>query len=349
MTKQQLKRAGLFILVLILSLALCQALLFPFSEYDTNQDMGFYDLEENSIDVAVIGTSLNMIGFSPLRLYDQTGITSHNRANSCQSPETAWLVVKETLETQKPKVLIVGAGALIIDYDYEYREPFIRRGMDYRKWSKDKLTAVKSIAKHNEDDSVLSFIFPLIRYHANWPNVIYNGPDNWFKLRGYDNMHGQYASFKRIAQTEKDSTYFNEAIEYKVNGDTRYWYGKIFELCKENNVEVLLVANKENHWRQAKHDAVAAYAEEMGLNFIDYNMEPLRSSVGLDFTMDYYDSKHVNVNGSFKYTDSLGAYLQSYYGLGASNISEATKKQWEEDVATFKEKCANNGLIEVKW
>jgi len=47
MTKQQLKRAGLFILVLILALALCQALLFPFSEYDTNQDMGFYDDDMN--------------------------------------------------------------------------------------------------------------------------------------------------------------------------------------------------------------------------------------------------------------------------------------------------------------
>ena len=349
MTKTQAKRAIIFILILCLALFGCDRLLFPFSEHDTNQDRTFYEIEENSIDVAAIGTSLMMVGFSPLRLYDQTGITSYNRANSCQSPEQAWLVACETFKTQKPKVLMLAAGALVIDYDYEFREPFIRRGMDYRKWSKEKLIAAEAISENSEIDDTLSFIFPLIRYHSRWGEVIVNGPDKWWELAGYDYMHGQYAYFKQEAIKDISAKNLASTKEYEINEDTRYWYGKIFEMCKENGTKILFVGNKDMRWTMGKHDVIAEYAEEVGADFIDYNISPVVDEVGLSWETDYYDHKHQNVNGSIKFTDHLGQYLIEHYGLSASEVSESEKKQWQEDIERFKEDCANNGNIEVEW
>ncbi len=349
MTKTQAKRALIFILILCLALVGCDRLLFPFSEYDTNQDRTFYEIEENSIDVAAIGTSLMMVGFSPLRLYDKTGIASYNRANSCQSPEQAWLVVRETFETQKPKVLILAAGALVIHYDYEFREPFLRRGMDYRKLSWDKITAARGIAEHSEVDDTLSFLFPLRRFHTRWGEVIVNGPDKWRELAGYDYMHGQYASFKHDEIEDISAKNLKSKKVYDIDENTRYWYGKIFEMCEENGTKVLFVGNKDMRWTMGKHDVIAEYAEEVGADFIDYNISPVVDEVGLSWKTDYYDHKHQNVRGSIKFTDHLGQYLVEHYGLGESDISDADKKQWQEDIERFKEDIANNGKLEVEW
>lgn len=350
MTKKQLSKSIIFVLILVLCLLGINRALFPFSEHDTNQTKTFYETEENSVDVLFLGTSLMMMSVNPLRVYDDTGIVTYNRACSCQSPQIAYLTLEETLETQSPKVVVLAAGALIIPYDYEFREPFLRRGMDYKKFSWTKYEAAKDISKQSGGvQTVQSYFFPLLRYHARWGEVLVNGIDS-FDYE-YDYLHGYYATTKVVAQEDISGERMVSSKAYEVDENTRYWYGRIIELCKENDIEVLAVGNFDLRWTAKKHTVIEAYCEEMGIDFIDYNYEPLKSQLGIDLEKDMYDLKHTNIRGSLKVTDSLSYYIRDKYNLAPSKTSDNVKKQFEEDISQFKADIAkyNKKGFDVSW
>ncbi|MDD5824234.1 MAG: hypothetical protein PUD55_07475 [Firmicutes bacterium] len=355
MTRRQGIKAIGFVLVLALCLGVANKLLFPFSKEDTNQSKTFYMEEENTVDVVVMGTSLMMMSFNPLRMYDQTGITAYNRACSACPPQLAYLIFEETLETQKPKVLAISGGALVIQYDYAHREGLVRRGIDYRKNSELKYEVVKDIvkqAKAQDPDSkqtVQSFYFPLLRYHSRWPEVIWYGPDDFtFK---HDYRHGYYATFRTGDTPDTSEKSMQSTKKYHVDETTRYWYGKIIEECKANDIEVLIVGNQDMRWTPGKIECLTAYCEEMGIDFVDYNTPEMKAETGLNWKTDFYDHKHTNARGSLKFTDHLARYIKQKYNLEPSDVSDEYKAHLAKDIERFKKDCAKatEKGFEVIW
>lgn len=346
MTRKQGIRAIIFVLVLCLCLAGANRLLFPFSDEDTNQTKSFYNTENDSVDVLIIGTSLMMMSFNPLRMYDRTGIVSYNRASSAQPPQVAYLTAKETFETQHPKLLVISAGALVIQYDYDHREGLIRRSLDYKKNSADKYTVVKDVveqAKLQDPDSkqtVQSFFFPLLRYHSRWPQLFTSGPDSFKFERDY--LYGYNPIFKTGDTPDTSAESMKSTKKYYVDENTRYWYGKILDMCRENGTKVLLVGNQDMRWTPGKIEALTAYADEMGVDFVDYNTPEMKAATGLNWKTDFYDHKHTNVRGSIKFTDHLSAYIQQKYNLGPSKVSKEYRDRMKSDIEKFKADCREN-------
>ena len=66
--------------------------------------------------------------------------------------------------------------------------------------------------------------------------------------------------------------------------------------------------------KHARHDAIAAYAKENGLQYLDLNTAG--SGLGFDWKTDTSDGgTHLNTSGARKVTNYLGAYLQKNYAL----------------------------------
>ena len=185
----------IFLAILAVCLFYAQQQLIPFNDQDTNQTATFYETEEDSVDVLTVGASSVMVSFSPLRLYENTGITSYVRCSSVQAPPVTYLNVKESLKTQKPKLVVVSAYTLLLEYDYDEYESWLRRGMDYKKLSIDKIKIAKAISDRSEWQTTSSFIFPILRYHARWKNIL-NGENHKEHLGEYDYMHGQFPVYK---------------------------------------------------------------------------------------------------------------------------------------------------------
>ena len=117
-------------------------LFIPYYIQDTDQNRTFYKMEKNTVDVLIAGSSTLLVGLSPLELWEDYGIVAHTRASTVQAPPVTWLNIKEAYRYQKPKVVVMGITSLFLDYDYDANEPYLRRGLDFKRLSADKLKAV---------------------------------------------------------------------------------------------------------------------------------------------------------------------------------------------------------------
>lgn len=325
---------AIFVIILAVIIGFAQKELIPFNEQDTNQTATFYKLEPNSVDILAVGSSSVMVGFSPLRLYEKTGITSYVRCSSVQAPAITYLNVKESLKAQHPKLVVVSAYTLLLDYDYDEYEAWVRRGMDYKKLSLDKIKIAKAIADRSEWQTTSSYILPILRYHSRWNTVLEEGVDeNW---GNYDYMHGQYPVYKHKAIEDVSVEKMADTEKRDISEDNRMWYEKMVSLCKENDIKVLFLVTPDMRWTAGKHQAVKNAAKEMDVDFLDYNVNGITAICGLDWSRDFYDDHHVNAAGSVMLTDYLSNYIEDKYKFGPSEISKAEKGQFEKDIKQFK-------------
>ena len=78
-------------------------------------------------------------------------------------------------------------------------------------------------------------------------------------------------------------------------------------LCRKHEAQLLLISVPNAAvWNQERHRQVAAMAEELGLHYLDMNLE----QVGLDWQTDCLDGgDHLNEWGAKKVSRYLAAYL----------------------------------------
>ena len=273
-----------------------------------------------------------MVSVSPVQIFNQTGITAYNRGSSRQLPEISVLNVEEALKNQDLKVVISNASTLAIKTDIDDDETYLRIGMDYKKLSIDKIRTAYQLCKKSEWQSVISYIFPVLRYHDNWmntPDIIKTKKEK----EQYDYMHGQYPVYKHMYQEdnvtgEGDGTF--ELRESAVEEQT-----KIAELCKENNCKMMLLEMPDTRWTQEKHDKVQQYADSIGATFVDFNVDNIIEKCGIDWHEDFYDGHHLNARGSVKANKYLCDVLVNDLGLKPSDVSLEVKEQFESDYEQY--------------
>ncbi|MCF0142918.1 MAG: hypothetical protein HUJ75_06025, partial [Parasporobacterium sp.] len=98
--------------------------------------------------------------------------------------------------------------------------------------------------------------------------------------------------------------------------------------CKEQGVELVLYRSVSTTWTRTNSRDAAALAEELGLEFIDFNA--IYDEVGIDPDQDIYDEAHINYFGSVKISAYLGQYLEDRFGF-TDKRADAAYSRWHED------------------
>lgn len=89
---------------------------------------GFYQLEEDSIDTLIIGSSQVISGVSPMELYQNQGISAYSLGTERQPVLCSYTLLKEALDTQPNlKAVIFEVTELFNVCD----EASYRKGLDY--------------------------------------------------------------------------------------------------------------------------------------------------------------------------------------------------------------------------
>lgn len=344
MMKNLIKTAIFLIIVVAMVLAL-QYCFVPFFGKDTNQSRSYYEIPENSIDVLVVGGSMTRVSMSPLLIYENTGIATYNRGSARQLPEISYLNVKEALKKHDLKLVISNTSTLVNKTGADRDEPFIRRGMDYRKLSLDKILISAKFVRDSEWQSLGTYILPILRYHSNWASI-----EKTYRAKkekeAYDYMHGQYPVYKHLylenqvlKEDNKQFKLVDRAVEYQT---------KIAKLCKENNCELLLLEMPDSRWTTAKHKAVQEFADKLGVKFIDFNTDNLMERCNISWQTDFYEGHHLNVRGSVKATKYISGILTDYYGLKPSKLSTEIQEQFKQDIELFRKDMKTIRYKEVK-
>jgi hypothetical protein len=113
-----------------------------------------------------------------------------------------------------------------------------------------------------------------------------------------------------------------------------FYYEKIIRLCSENNIDLIFVTTPRLTWNYKQHNGVKELADKYGLTYIDYSLPNNRKIIDFDPSADFYDRLHVNIFGSFKVSNHLGAYLHEHYEF-SDKRNDPQYSQWNIDLQYF--------------
>ena len=97
----------------------------------TSTYLGFYEMEEDTVDVLLLGSSQMGAGLNPQDIYDEAGIRSYNLASNNQPLWVSYYWLREALNYQSPKVVVLDCYMLFFDQNIE--EDQVRQALDYMK------------------------------------------------------------------------------------------------------------------------------------------------------------------------------------------------------------------------
>jgi hypothetical protein len=261
---------------------------------------GMYDLPANSIDLAILGGSSMYHSFSPYELYKEYGVSAYSFGTSGQPMVASYAILKDLLRSQSPRMVIVEAEKLTSSPN----EPFLRRVFDMMPLSAAKARSILEHTRIDGADSLLSYVFPLVRYHTTWKDI----PSTSFIIdplryetmyRGFVMNSGKYGQESAPIDDPGE-----EMAEYNEEGLA--FLTRIANLCKERDIPLVLYASIYVGWNGARHNSTQAFADDHDLEFIDFNTRETMEAIDFSYADDLRDTSHTNTFGAIKVTRFLG-------------------------------------------
>ena len=289
-------------------------------------------LEKDSIDVLFLGSSVVVNAFIPQEIYNEYGIRSYNLGSEQQSIYLSYYWLKEALRFQKPK-------AVVLDLKYMWNihpndvintvEPLARKCLDPMKWSSVKFEAVHNLCQLNESQSELSFYLTNLRFHSRWSEIQeYDFNDEMVKsysLKGFGPMTAKgpdsYTTFE-----QKDKSVKTEFAPLMQD-----YLDRITELCKENDIRLILIDIPGNYMNDAVNNTHTDYAERNGIEYYNMCSTLYYNQIGAKLPEEkVFD--HSNIWGAIKTSRFIGKILRDEYGIGSvyDEQYEASREYYEQ-------------------
>ncbi len=283
----------------------------------------YYD-DPTDHNVVFIGDCELYENISPVYLWENFGINSYIRGSAQQLIWQSYYLAEETVEREHPDVIVF--NVLSMKYNTPQNEAYNRMTLDGMKWSSSKVDSIK--ASMTEEESMVEYMFPLLRYHSRWSDL--NADDfNYLFHRDKVTFNGYYM---RVDEKPADDNIpkGRPIIDYQF-GDTAYQYlDKLTKLCKDNDIELILVKAPSlfpywyPQWDKQMEDYAAAN-DLTYINFLNY-----QDSIGLDWDKDTYDGGlHLNLSGAEKLSEYFGQILSNDFNVPDRRGEEDLEKYWD--------------------
>lgn len=326
-------KVAVFLILLFVLLKLLSSIFVPKISQEVHTVKSFYTEPKNSLDVVFLGDSAVYRGISPIILWKNHKIASYAYATSAERIWTTYYTLQETLKYQTPKLVVLNTEGIYINV--AQGETFFRLSMDNKKDSIVKFKAVTDKIYNNDFFDVVSFAFPILRFHDRWEKITKKDfmsitADTHYFTKGYGLTTGVKANKKFV-------DYFKyREDETPISENNLKYLNKIVDLCREKKIELLFISiPNAATWDYAKHNSFVKYAKSVNIPYVDFNV--YSDEYGLDLNYDTCDGgSHLNVYGAEKLTAYLGEYLAKNYKF-EDHSNDARYEQWELDAKKYEE------------
>ena len=286
----------------------------------------FYEEPQNSIDVIFLGSSHIYNGVNPLVFYEETGLTGFDLASSSQDIPTGYFYLKEALEYQTPKYVLLDSYG-ILNKAFE-NEAAYKRSLDDMRWSAVKIEAIREWQKHLEGVRLLPRIFTIMDYHSRWDSL---SEEDFSDSKFITNRNGYCPVF-----TADENVVYNafdaHINEPEIDETTRKYIKSMVDLCENNNIKLCLISVPDTEWTRGNSTAIQKLANELSIPFLDYNTEELFVKIGIQDGKDWMNSGHLNSYGAEKFTAFLAESLYENEVLVNQSEKNGSENRWKQKI-----------------
>lgn len=286
----------------------------------------YYD-ESKDHEVIFIGDCEVYANFSPMVMYEEEGIKAYVRGSSQQLIWQSYYILEETLKYEIPKVVVFNVNSMRYDRNSSaVSEAYNRLMIDNMKWSTTKIDLIN--ASMTEDESFISYIFPILRYHSRFDEL--TEEDFKYLFENKTNTYNGFLINKSINPVTNLPTKRNLA-NYEFDSECYEYLQKITDLCKENGIELVLIKAPSvyPYWYDEYDAQIEEFARENDLDF--YNFLDNVEEIGIDYQTDTYDGGlHLNLTGATKLSKYFAKILSQNYNLTDFSGDELYNKKLEE-------------------
>lgn len=288
-----------------------------------------YGIEENTVDVLCMGSSHGYSSFQPNVLWNEYGVTSYVMCSHRQTVTSTYYLLKEALNYQKPKVLFLETYFFFTNKKY-IDEASLRFAFDGIRLGKVKHEMISDVLANKSFKIKLSYYIPFLKYHGRWEEL----ENSDFNSKSY--LKGSIFDFTVYQAQEPELPEGGEELPETVT----VYLEKIIELCKENQIELILYTAPYSYTEKEKEEVldklrfntgVWVYCEEHDIPYFDFQRI---TDAGIDWEQDFRDYAHMNTNGASKITRYLGAYLQQNYEM-TDHRDDEKFQSWERDYQLY--------------
>ncbi len=317
------------ILIFVLLFTLLQKLVVP--KYASASREGnligeYYD-ETREHDVLFLGDCEIYGNFSPVELWRSCGLTSYLRASAEQLIWQSYYLLEEMLTRETPKAVVL--NCLALRHNEPDSEAYNRMTLDGMRLSPSKLRAVR--ASMTEDESFLSYLFPLLRFHSRWSEL---EKEDLTYLFSREKVSFEGYMLRCDVQPETRLPSVRPLPDYRFGENAMNYLDKITALCREKGICLILIKAPVDYpyWYDEWDSQVGEYADENGLRYVNL----LREDTGIDMQTDSYDGGlHLNVKGAEKATRFLGRIILEEIGPADHSQDAELTEIWQKKADAY--------------
>lgn len=287
---------------------------------------GLYNEPKNSIDVLFLGDSNLYRSVNPIVLWDNYGITSYVYGSPNQKAFVSYYVLRDALDRQDIKTVVINIDTL-------FDSKRIRSGSIAKAFDDMENIDLKIEAMFNKDLQTpfvekFSYIFKVFRYHYRYRELSSEDLEYFYKKDIHNPFKGYEPTFEIDKAKTNDLSYMKKRKKIKVDKDSLKYLDKISNLCKEKNINLILIeVPSYKTWSNNRSEYVKKYAKDKNITFIDLNIK----EVNIDWYKDTKDKGyHLNTNGANKVSLYLGKKLSNMDNYNNRKNDKISKK-WNKD------------------
>ena len=300
-----------FICVALIALTYFIYVLTPKYPYGICSIFNYYGVDEGTVDVLAIGTSLSYTDLNTNILWSEYGIACYDLGTAEQPYWSTYYYLVEAVKLQKPKVVLLDlkASSYLEDKVDRTRTVLCSFGL------LNPISRLKCIYECIEPEEFLGYALAFSQIHTNYYKT------KWSDFSTPPNNGGRGSSWKGYIEKNETADHDPPSINFAfakpsyVNEHEFEYFEKILQFCVDNDITVVLIGYPNADY---KHDhlyycAAIEVAEKYGISCMNYNLP--QNNPGINYHTDCADWQHLNVGGSVKFTRRVGEDLKQYFNL----------------------------------
>lgn len=275
----------------------------------------YYSLGQDP-EVVVLGSSHAYRAYNPEIMATALDKSVFNFGSSAQSPITSYYVLKEVVQRQKPKLVILDLYFMVFTADDQLKNGRFN-------WSAMKSSPVKReflLDGFSFSNKVSLLLFPAYAYKTHLRSKIN-------KLLGKRYLPAFKGTYQGNGFVSNPDTLSIEKLKYNNQFDVfkidlsaiteknMDYLKKIINYCAAEKIQLVLTAapmpavtvGKIDDYKSF-HELFNKYAQKGNIPFFDYNINRIEA---LNDSTHYYDDDHLNAAGAVIFSKALSRDLKS--------------------------------------